>query len=342
MARVTVKDVAREAGVSVATVSRVINQNGRFSPQTERRVRQAIERLGYQPNQLARGLRQQRSDSVGVVVPNISNEFFAWLIMTVQRRLFDAGLSITIFNTGHSLDIERQCYASLAAQRVCGVISANALEDVRATMRHDVPVVYIDRAVDVAPAMPGVSVVLSDNVAGGRLAARELVRSGCTRPLLVSATAHFPITEVRTKSFADTLRELGVSLADDHVLTPRSTDFEGGRAAAKEALARGLDFDGAFCQTDRLAIGFMDELGEKGVRVPDDVTVVGFDDVLLARFGRPPLTTVRQCPERIGELAADAMLRMVRGEPGEGRLELVPVELVRRESTMRGDVLADA
>jgi LacI family transcriptional regulator len=339
MVRVTVKDVAREAGVSVATVSRVINQNGRFSADTERRVRQAIERLGYQPNQLARGLRQQRADLVGVVVPNISNEFFSRLIMTVQQRLFDAGLSIMIFNTNHSLDMERQCYASLAAQRVCGVISANALEDVRAAMRHDVPVVYIDRPAELAP---HVSVVMSDNVAGGRLAARELVRSGCTRPLLVSATAHFPITEVRTKSFADTLAELGVCLAEDHVLTPPATDFAGGHAAAEEALARGLDFDGVFCETDRLAIGFMNELGEKGVRVPADVTVVGFDDVLLARFGRPPLTTVRQSPERIGELAADTLLQMVRGELAEGRRELVPVELVRRESTMRGGVVADS
>jgi LacI family transcriptional regulator len=244
-----------------------------------------------------------------------------------------------IFNTNHSLDMERQCYASLAAQRVCGVISANALEDVRAAMRHDVPVVYVDRPAELAP---HVSVVMSDNVAGGRLAARELVRSGCTRPLLVSATAHFPITEVRTKSFADTLAELGVFLPDDHVLTPPATDFAGGHAAAEEALARGLDFDGVFCETDRLAIGFMNELGEKGVRVPADVTVVGFDDVLLARFGRPPLTTVRQSPERIGELAADTLLQMVRGELAEGRRELVPVELVRRESTMRGGVVADS
>ena len=303
--RVTVREVARAAGVSVATVSRVINHNGRFSAQTEARVREAIERLHYQPNQLARGLRQ----------------FFSRMIVTLQAGLFAAGLSIVIYNTNHDPDMERQCHASLAAQRVSGIVSANSLEDVRAAVRRDVPTLYIDREVPEGGLGPNVSSVMSDNVASGRLAARELARSGCARPMVLTATAGFPVTEVRTRSFAQELARLGVPLDKKRVIHPPATDFPSGHDAVAAALDAGLDFDGVFAQTDRLAMGALEALHERGVRVPEDVAVVGHDDILLARFGRPPLTTIAQDPERIGSLAAH-------------------VRLVRRESTMRGQNVA--
>ena len=338
--RVTVREVARAAGVSVATVARVINHNGRFSAQTEARVREAIERLHYQPNQLARGLRQQRADAVGVIVPNISNEFFSRMIVTLQAGLFAAGLSIVIYNTNHDPDMERQCHASLAAQRVSGIVSANSLEDVRAAVRPDVPTLNLAREVPEGGLGPNVSSVMSDNVASGRLAARELARSGCARPMVLTATAGFPVTEVRTRSFAQELARLGVPLDKKRVIHPPATDFPSGHDAVAAALDAGLDFDGVFAQTDRLAMGALEALHERGVRVPEDVAVVGHDDILLARFGRPPLTTIAQDPERIGSLAAQIMLQMIAGELEQGRHELVPVRLVRRESTMRGQNVA--
>ena len=127
---VTVKDIARMAGVSVATVSRVINQNGRFSPETEKRVREVIERCNYQPNQLAKGLRQHRTASVGVIVPNIANEFFSSMILSMQTELFKHDFATVIYNTNASLDLERQCQSLLAAQSVAGVIAVNSLDDV--------------------------------------------------------------------------------------------------------------------------------------------------------------------------------------------------------------------
>lgn len=336
--RVTVRDIAEAAGVSVATVSRVINHNGRFSKETEKRVMDAIAKYDYQPNQLARGLRHQRSDTIGVIVPNIANDFFSKMILTMQEEFFEAGFSIIIYNTNHSLDIERQCYDSLAAQRVSGIVSANSLEDVRVALRRDVPTVYIDRFVEERDLGPKVSSVMSDNVRSGRLAAEELVRSGSMRPLVITATAHFPITSVRTRSFREGLAERGVRLEDSHVIAPPATDFKSGYDVTCGVLERGLAFDGLFCETDRLAVGALEALRKRGIRVPDDVAVVGHDDILLASFGRPPLTTIRQEPKEIGRLAARTMLQMVSGELGRGRHELVPVSLVRRESTMRGEL----
>ena len=120
--RITVKDIAQMAGVSVATVSRVINQNGRFSAETERRVRKIIEEYDYQPNQLAKGLRQRHNSAVGIIVPNIANEFFSSMILAMQTKLFESGYASMIYNTNASLDLERQCQALLASQGVSGVI----------------------------------------------------------------------------------------------------------------------------------------------------------------------------------------------------------------------------
>ena len=334
--RVTVREIAKAAGVSVATVSRVINRNGRFSKETEARVRAAIEKYNYQPNQLAKGLRQQRTSTVGVIVPNIANEFFSNMILTMQEGFFEAGYSIIICNTNHSLDMERQCHASLAAQGVSGVVSANSLEDVRDAFERPIPTVYIDRVVDAGDAGDNVASVMSDNDTSGRLAARELVACGCRQPLVITATENFPITKVRTRAFREGLAEGGVALRDDHVIAPEATDFEHGHDVMTEVLDRGLEFDGLFCETDRLAVGALEALRERGRRVPDDIPVVGHDDILLARFGRPPLTTIRQHPKRIGRVATEMMLGMIRGEDVGERSAIVPVELVRRESTARG------
>ncbi len=201
---VTVKDIAQMAGVSVATVSRVINQNGRFSPETEKRVREVIEKCNYQPNQLAKGLRQHRTASVGIVVPNIANEFFSSMILAMQTELFAHDFACVIYNTNASLELERQCQSLLAAQSVAGVIAVNSLDDVRSALKRHVPTVYVDRFVD-DDGGGKVACISSDNELSGHLAARELLRGGCRRPALIEARADSPITRLRTRGFVDEL-----------------------------------------------------------------------------------------------------------------------------------------
>ena len=333
--RVTVKDIAELAGVSVATVSRVINQNGRYSAETELRVRQVIEKYDYQPNQLAKGLRQRKTDAIGITVPNISNEFFANMVLAIQRRLFDEGRSLTIYNTNSSLDMERQCHALLAAQNVSGIISVNSREDVRAALKRPTPTVYIDRFIEDKDLGSKVVSISSDNVCGGRLAAEELLRAGCRKLVAITASANSPVTEMRTRGFVEYAASCGVELSDERIVLSRETSYAQGREAMAGILGSGIEFDGVFCQTDWLAMGALEVLREHGVRVPEDVCVVGYDDILISRFGRPPLTTVRQDSTRIGERAAEMIIQMTQGNtPSEQRIVL-PVELVRRESVRR-------
>ena len=332
---VTVKDIAELAGVSVATVSRVINQNGRYSAETEQRVRQVIEKYDYRPNQMAKGLRQRKTDAIGITIPNISNEFFSSMVLAIQGRLFDEGLSLTIYNTNSSLEMERQCHALLATQNVSGIISVNSREDVRAALKRPIPTVYIDRFIADEDLGGKVVSISSDNVCGGRLAAEELLRAGCRRPVMVTASAESPVTKMRSQGFIDYLEAQGIDFSEARVVVPQRSDYEDGREAMARILGSGIEFDGVFCQTDWLAMGALEVLREHGIDVPGDVSVIGYDDILMSRFGRPPLTTVHQDPTRIGERAAELMIRMRRGEaPSEQRIVL-PVELVRRESVGR-------
>lgn len=335
--QVTVKDIAELAGVSVATVSRVINQNGRFSAETEQRVRQVIEKYDYQPNQLAKGLRQRRVDAIGVIVPRIANEFFSSMILAMQERFFAEGYSMTIYNTNNSVDVERQCHAHLAAQNVSGVISVNSREDVRAALRRKVPTVYVDRFVGSDHLGENVACISSDNVRSGHLAADELWASGSRRPITITASEESPVTVMRTKGFADGLLERGYQLPQEAIVAPEATSYENGREAMERIIASGTEFDGIFCQTDWLAMGVLEVLREHHIAVPDEVSVVGHDDILISRFGRPPLTTIHQDSTQIGERAADLMLGMMEGRAPEQQMVTVPVGLVRREST-RHDV----
>lgn len=333
---VTVKDIAQMAGVSVATVSRVINQNGRFSPETEKRVREVIEKCNYQPNQLAKGLRQHRTASVGIVVPNIANEFFSSMILAMQTELFERDFASVIYNTNASLELERQCQSLLAAQSVAGVIAVNSLDDVRSALKRPVPTVYVDRFVD-DDGGGKVACISSDNERSGHLAARELLESGCQRPALIGARADSPITLLRTKGFVEELARAGVTLDESNVRSSAVTSFERGHELMGELIDAGCEFDGVFCQADWLAMGALEALRERGLSVPGDVCVVGHDDISIARFGRPPITTIRQEPRVLGKRAADLVIGMISGEvPGELRAT-VPVELVRRESTRVGE-----
>lgn len=336
MGSVTVKDIAQMAGVSVATVSRVINQNGRFSPETERRVREVIEKCHYQPNQLAKGLRQHRTASVGIMVPNIANEFFSSMILAMQTELFEHDYAAVIYNTNASLELERQCQALLAAQSVAGVIAVNSLDDVRGALKRPVPTVYVDRFVD-DDGGGKVACISSDNERSGRLAARELIESGCHRLALIEARADSPITRLRTQGFVDELAEAGLELDSALVRSSAVTSFERGRELMDEVIDSGREFDGVFCQADWLAMGALEALREHGIEVPRQVCVVGHDDISIARFGRPPVTTIRQEPQVLGQKAAELVVGMICGEAPTELCTTVPVELVRRESTRAGN-----
>jgi len=327
----SIRDIARMAGVSVATVSRVINQNGRFSPGTEARVRQAIVASGYIPDQAARGLRTNKTQSVGVVVPNILNPYFAGLVFDLQKALFDLNYTTVICNTNESIELEQAHVTALLAQHVSGIIFISGNPAPMAVNR--LPVVFLDRRPAQNHAPDCFAIIESDNTDGGSLAAQSLLDCGCSQVAAVYARKTDINQMQRLEGFRNRLSAncSDSIIAADIILDEVTADSA--RGAIDAALSGTPDLDGLFCLTDMLAICTLSALQQRAVRVPDDMCVIGFDDSPIAGLCLPPLTTIRQNTMDMARLAAGKLLDMIAGKHPENLQDVVPVELVRRATT---------
>lgn len=331
--QISIKEIAEMSGVSVATVSRVINQNGRFSKATEEKVLKVIREYNYQPNQIAKGLRTSRTDAIGVIVPDITNEFFSAMILALQERLFRDNYSCVIFNTNESEEIEKQCISSLMALNISGIISANGRLELNDIIRADMPVLYVDRMPDKVLSRRNSVVISSDHEEGAYLAGKELAARGCRRVMCVTALKNADVTCLRNAGFTRACQEFGMELSQDMVFNPAEVSADSGYRIVDEALRNGLQFDGIFCQTDWLAIGALNALTAHRIAVPEQVKLVGFDDIRVASMVHRPLTTIHQPSQELGTIAGELMLQMCSHEaPGERVIKL-PVSLVRRSTT---------
>jgi LacI family transcriptional regulator len=328
----TMNDVARVAEVSIATVSHVINGTRFVSPERVDRVHAAMRQLAYTPDATARSLRVGRTHTIGVVIPDNSNPFFAELARRIEEAGFDAGYTTILGNSGERPDRERQYVSTLLSKRVDGLIIApfravdRALE--RLLDKAGIPVVVIDQD----GALPLADFVLHDDAGGGRLAAEHLMGLGHEAIACVAGPPHHGPGPGRLVGFLDALREAGLTVEDDAIVVA-DYHFEGGRAATAELLSRGHAFTALFAANDLMAAGAMRELLRAGRTVPGDVSVIGFDDAPLAEMTAPALTTVRQ-PLEMGDTAVKLLLSRL-DDPdsaGNGR-HLLPTSLVVRDST---------
>ncbi|MBC5690450.1 LacI family DNA-binding transcriptional regulator [Mediterraneibacter sp. NSJ-55] len=333
--KISVKDIAEMCNVSVATVSRVINQNGRFSQETEEKVKKVIEKYNFKPNQLAKGLRENKTKAVGIMVPDIGNEYFAKIILSLQTFLFSKGYSLVIYNTNESAEIEKQCVSYLVAQNVSGIIIVNSKTSVFKQLNKDIPTIYIDeydRYTDVG----NVAWLSSDHFQGGYLAAQELIDCKCRDLVVITALKESTVTKIRTNGFVAACEERGISLQKERIFSPSKVDFNEGKTIVKRIIGSGMHFDGIFCQTDWLAAGALEALLDKGIQVPDQVSLVGFDGISISQFGRMPITTIVQDTALIGKKAAKLVLRMIEEQKKTKKQHiLVPINLVRRKTTRK-------
>ena len=328
---VSIREISKITGVSVATVSRVINNNGRFSKETEARVKKALKEYNYTPNLAARGLRTKRIATVGVVVPDITNEYFARITLHLQERLFAHSYSTIICNTDEKADIERRHLDMLLSQQVSGVMYVSGTPHAFDRLSH-LPAVFIDREPQTAREAGNYSLIESDNFLGGTLAARELLQKGCRRLCIFKYRDDISTHNAREAGFRQAAREAG--LHDDAVRVEIVPDVSVRQGYEKaKAVWRAGGFDGLFCTADALAVGACNALRAEGVEIPGRVKLVGYDDTAIAHYGAVPLTSVHQSTEEIGRLAADTLLQIIDGKQPERRHITLPVHLVVRAST---------
>jgi LacI family transcriptional regulator len=325
--------VADAAGVSVATASRALANKPRVSPQARQAVLEASARLNYKRDPIARALRTQVTGTIGMLVPDISNPFFAELIEATARTLEEDGLDLLLADSDGSVEREDHWLITLGERRIDGLLVVpNHHDDSLHALRRacdEVPVVQLDRQVDELPA----DFVGVDNLAGLRMVIDHLLEQKVSSVGLVSGHASSSTGRARLAAFQAAVKQRPNLDAPEPILGDFSPGF--GREAARELVQRKALPTAIVCGSDIIALGVLTELTAQGVRVPDDVLVTGFDGILMTEMTDPPLTTVRQPFTGMASEASRLLqLRIGKTTAPPQRSEIVP-ELVVRASSVR-------
>lgn len=329
--RKTIKEIAKEAGVSTATVSRVLNNPERVRPERRQAVLEVIERHDYVMHGMAGALAGARSMTIGLVIPTITNSIYAASTQAIQRVAQRESYGVLLGVSEFSPDEERRMIRHLVERRVDGLILTGGGRDpgiYRLIDRHGIPCVVTWR-LDSAASLPCVSF---DNYAASRTAMSHLIELGHRRIGLICGRSEVNDRALeRRKGYEDALVQTGIAI-DPSMMFERDFEFIEGRTAMRRMLDGVIPPTAVFAANDIQAIGAMAECRASGLDVPKDISVIGFDDLPLAKFSFPELTTIRVPAQRMGHAAAIKLLEMIRGNASPVS-EVLPVELILREST---------
>jgi LacI family transcriptional regulator len=327
--RVTIREVAEAAGVSIATASRALSGRRRVSPELERAVVAASESLGYRANTVARSLRMGATATIGMVVPVISNPYFPLLVEAVERELSSSGRELLLCDSRGDVAVEAARVEALLDRRVDGLLfiacdSRASAPTLTGVTGGRVPVVQLDRYVDGVDA----DFVGIDNETGMAAIVEHLHAAGCRSFALVSSAADTSSGRLRLRGYRGAVEPLDAASADRVLLGEYSVDW--GREAVSRLLAQTPLPDAIVCAADIIALGALAALAEAGVDVPGDVALTGFDDIAFAALTHPPLTTVRQPAGVIGAEAVQMLQDRLAGNTGATQRRLVRPEVVVR------------
>jgi len=328
----TIRDVAERAEVSVATVSHVINETRPVSDELRLRVLAAMQALDYQPNALARGLRRRRTSTLGLIIPDTNNPYFAEVARGIEQAAFERDYSVILCHSDYSPERELQYVDVLRAERAAGVIWIPATECCEAAERlveYGMPLVILDRH---APDVQCPSVV-ADNFRGGYFATQHLIQLGHRRIGCIARPVGLSHSQERILGYQAALSDYGLPV-DEILIAKGGFRLEDGRRVTFQLLDLVPPPTAIFAYNDIMAIGALRAAHERGLCVPDDFSIVGFDDIPQAAFTCPALTTVSQPKLDMGRRGAKLLLDLIdgTGPPVEGDVPL-EVRLVVREST---------
>lgn len=331
--RVTRDDVAKRAGVSSATVSYVVNNGPRqVSPKTQAKVLAAIEELGYRPNAVARNLRMQRTSTLGLIIPDTFNPYFAEVARGIESVAFENGYIVVLCHSNYDIEKELRYVDVLSSERAAGVIwvpATNQLEPADRLAENHIPFLLLDRNTG----RDSVLSVVADNFQGGYLATEHLISLGHKRIGCITRPAPLDHSNDRIRGYKTALEDHGLPI-DQQLLVLGGYRFEDGRRAARELLTSEAPPTAIVGYNDLMAIGALRAAGELGLKVPEDLSIVGFDDIPGAAFTFPPLTSVCLPKEEMGRRAAELLLNAIAGENETEQSSLtIEVSLNQRQST---------
>lgn len=323
----TLKDVSERAGVTVTTVSRVLNNRGYISEKTRAKVYQSMKELNYQPNELARSLTKKHSNMIGVIVPTIQHPFFSQLAYYLEQYCFKKNFKILLCNSQAQVEKEQEYIDMLKSNQVAGMVIASRTPDVEKYVERDMPIVMIERQ----SGGYGIN-IRCDNEQGGELATRHLIECGCKKLLHISGEFSKGLPgDRRAVAFERVCQEAGIpyqifATTEQEFYTRSYTQI------IQEVFAQMPDVDGIFASNDTMAAQILQYCHEHGINVPEQLQVVGFDDVELCQLTTPHLTTIHQPVKKMAEVAVNSIIGR-RSKKVIATRTVLPVELKVRGST---------
>lgn len=329
----TIRDVAAAAGVSPATVSRVLNLKEDVADDLRRRVLTAVSDLGYRRNGPARSLRTRAAMVIGLIISDINNPFFTAVVRGVEDVAQIAGYSVVLANADEDVAKESRYLEVAAAEQMAGVLltpASSELTSIDVLLERNIPVVTIDRRLANSP----VDSVTVNNRQAAREATEHLISQGCERVGFVAGPGTITTGATRLAGYRAALRAAGRAY-DPALVADADFRTEGGYAATRQLLHARQPPDGLLISNNLMTVGGMQAIAEAGLSVPDDIAVVGFDDANWATALRPPLTVVTQPTYDIGRIAAEFLLRRINGESFPPKRVVLRTDLVERGSSRR-------
>lgn len=304
---VTIKDLAKKLNVSYATVSKALRDKSDISEEMKRKVRKAAEELNYKPNFIARGLVTRQTNTIGLIVPDITNPFYSEIARAIEETVNTEGYSVFLCNSNWDNDKENEYINLLASNKVDGIIMAPTgtnginLEDI------EVPVV----TVGTKKSYNNESYVVIDDEKGGFIAVEHLIKEGCHKVMFVGGRGKVQSNKERLEGYKRALSKSGIAIDKNYI---RSGNFkqESGYLITKKALMERVVPDGIFAGNDLLALGAIQAVMEYGLKIPEDVKIIGFDDIPFARLPEIGLSTILQPKYRMGEIASNMLMARIK------------------------------
>ena len=328
---ITIKDIARELGVSVSTVSRALQNHPDISERTKELVRDCAHKMNYKPNMMASNLRTSKNTTIGVVIPELNHHFFASVLDGIEQTANEAGYNVLICQSSESVEKEEQNVQMLLNGRVAGMLVGVSKQTIRLNhlqevIDNGVPLVLYDRP---CPSLPCDQVV-SDDYAGAYNALEYLIQTGCRRIMYFSSPMQLEVAHRRYQGWRDALQRYGLYRDGGAILT---CDTRAQAIIETPGVMRTQQPDAIFCVNDDCAAGVLYAAQILGLKIPEDLSICGFSNAPLCRTTSPMLTTVEQHGVEIGRRAMLCLLRRLEGEQRIAKTEMVPTDLIVRETT---------
>lgn len=317
----TIRDVAKEAGVSSSTVSRYLNQNGYVSEEAKKSINAAIELLHYRPNEMARSLATKKSQMIALLVPDITNPFFTELAKAIEDQAYQYGLTMILCNVGNEGEKEQQLIEQLQQQYIAGLLIATKRIEPTYYEHLDVPIVAVDRILS-----KEIATVKTNHFKGGQMACTHLKESGVKTVLCVRGTFEDDVANERMAGFHHEAQTLQV----DEIISLYSVP------SAERAVMKKLQlhtYEAVFASSDAMAVGALKAIQQLQLRIPEDIQLIGYDGIRMTEWTTPTITTIAQQIEQIGQQAVHCLWKQMQNEDIQGNQQLVAPILIKRQST---------